>query len=270
MNDERAKCEDERRAIRARRTFWSMAALLVLCPLLLVGFGLALQKRPDGTKLLAAGQKPTPAPLLPAPMLVALDKAVQQRFATLPVDGGFGIRRVISIEPVTQGEKNALVALEKSPLQVVFYTAGRALAMNRKDGMFVPTGSRYISTRGPVKLGLNTRVVQGGHGLYTVGQSLPLTSHLASPSDAPSAREIRQHLTGTLENVRVEGQRWKSGRWEIAVVPVPASSPSCINCHNMRLQPRGTKTDFPNLKLGDTIGYAIYAYAPKDKTKTEP
>ena len=265
MNEERY--EDERGATRARGAFWSIAALLVLCPLLMVGFGLSLYLRPASKKLLAAEAQstPTPLPLFSEPLLVALDKAVQKRFATLPVAGGFGMNRLVQFEPVTPDEKNALLALEKSPSQVVFYTAGRTRQMNPRNGVVVPTGAPIIGMRGPVRLGIDTQVVKGNHGNYVSGEKFPLVSGRLASSDAPTALAVKQHLTGSLDEVRVEPQHWKSGRWELVAVPVPASAPACVTCHNLRLNPRGTKTEFPALKLGDTIGLAVYAYAPKDK-----
>ena len=83
-------------------------------------------------------------------------------------------------------------------------------------------------------------------------------------SDLPTEEQLKPSAQKALKAFddfwhSSDGATFRAGKWNVAAVPVRASHQECIDCH------RGF-TYWERLRLGDTLGVAMYAYAPASQS----
>lgn len=201
-------------------------------------------------------QKPRGPYVFPAAELAALDLIVQRRFAVIP-ESDFGIGRIGKrhevFKPDTSEEKAAVAALRKRKWDVVFYVASHQYLTERlgRQGLNFLQGPVFITS--PQK-NPNSQTP------YSFDESKETETPVTTlPRDLPGGDDI---VESPLKEVAqeaydafyyTEGMDFNSGEWKITTRPVRASQQACLNCHFKDNKP---------MKLGDTLGVAMYAYRP--------
>jgi hypothetical protein len=201
-----------------------------------------------------------------AELINSLDRKFQLRFerVDLPVFGGSRI----APEPVFAGgsahryfspenheERRLVRALTDDAWDAVFYVAGRqTLALAAAEERFLKYGGKF----GPfVRVGSGEALAQHG-----VSKSIRLTRVKCSVP-APTPESLYPHVFKAFRefaDYKTTYEFHESG-WLVSAKPVPASSRECLDCHQDVRNP---------LKVGDTLGVAMYAFAPADERRKQP
>lgn len=179
--------------------------------------------------VLAAVTAVAAEPRFPAALVDALDAAVQRRLAD-PAAKRFGITRVgdrhrAEFTPETPAEERLVTDLKAGGWNVSVYLAGRGLLV---------TDRRPSAVQGPV-------VVTSG--------------------DAPPGYAMQYEARTAFRLLAVrETHEFSVGRWSVVARPVRASAERCVTCHNRSSGSFGL--DDAEVKMGDLLGVALYAFAP--------
>lgn len=207
---------------------------------------------------------PTPTPVgyqFPSVELAALDRVVQERFADLR-DTNFGFTR-IGIEhrnfvPRTHPELEAVKKLGQANTQVIFYVL--------RDESHQKKGSppSYSTLRGPLYM-------EGGraHDMY---QFMGMERQ-PFPKDAPDTKKLLDAAWKVcVEKPAAKGLNIQDGRWTESAVPIVASKPGCLRCHDTagKGDSRFERLPIRKVKLGDTLGVAIYCSAKVEGPESSP
>lgn len=168
-----------------------------------------------------------------ARLVNALDKVIQSRFQE--IDGrSFGISRigpqhVRKFEATTGAERTAVADLESAGWEVRLYVPSRAqLSASRKDN------SKFQ---------------------WSVGRDVIIVGYESSKAHLPRTAVLWENASKALALFETKSEHaFKADQYHIIARPVRASKQACLDCHN-----RGGKT----LKVDDTLGVALYAFAKK-------
>jgi hypothetical protein len=174
------------------------------------------------------------------PSIDALDRCIQARFESMP-DFQFGPGRLLSIpyhvrqfDAETREERAAVAELNRRGWEVAVMVGGRRLleaeTMTQANWESAPLGFRR----------------------HTLSEPIAVTS-ASNVSELPQPWEVWEHGRRAF--------RWRSSRpkvtsvrdWSVHVRPVPVYQEGCLKCHG------GSGA---GLKVGDTLGVAIYLYRP--------
>jgi hypothetical protein len=145
-------------------------------------------------------------------------------------------------EPENDAEKDALAALEASPVQVGLYLFGRAILNSNVDVR------NYRALKGPAA------VTQGAPR----PRWYPTGENPAAPPDAlPDWKAIYPLAQRAMKSFADGGSGFETslGTWNIAVRPVVASQDRCIACHNSNAYGTGGA-----VVMHQPLGGLIYAY----------
>jgi hypothetical protein len=209
--------------------------------------------------------------VFPVTELAALDQVVQARFAVIP-EKDFGVSRIGKrhevFVPQTAQEKSVVAALKRRGYEVVFYVAGRGYLKDQRARL----GPHFL--QGPIFITRPPQVAKVTPYTYmplmperytkapsaTPLPGLPGGGPIVSPLKAPAQEAFWKFETS-------DGTDFQAGKWNIVARPVRASSQTCVDCHNSRQMGRGWPFgNAEELKLGDTLGVAMYAYRRKSES----
>jgi hypothetical protein len=211
---------------------------------------------------------PPPPYTFPSAEIAALDRVVQARFAVTP-DNDFGMGRIGKrheyFEPVSEAEQNAMQGLGQAKQEVAFYVVSRNVIRKQRTGYGQPPvqGPIYMKARHPIgKLA----------GPYPRAVPLRFYTHNEVPANLPSDDDVTAVGSRLFNEPELaSGMTSKIGSWKVVAVPIPASSQSCLDCHNMNPPWKRhagffeSKRDY--IELGDMLGTAVYCYRAEQSDK---
>jgi hypothetical protein len=186
-----------------------------------------------------------------ARVISALDDCLQDRFKD--VDEKFGMARIARgkahrFQPENIREVEALRGLERAKLRVVFYLAGRRVL----GAMPGPGSWREEDGWGIIK------------GPVDITPVSARRSSLFEDNAPPRPRDLwEDSRRAMMAFASAESHEFTNAGWKFIARPVRASSESCLECHGAPksfVRPSlGIAAD-RSLKIGDSIGAAIYGY----------
>ena len=181
----------------------------------------------------------------------ALDARIQERFSK--ADKVFGIARVEtstnhirSFQPATEEERDVVSELELGGWQIGFYLAGRRVLGSKHK---LPYGG-YRGFGGPI----------------LIAPQMPRHSEIRMPE----LDDLWEHAQKAMLSFDSKNQYdFSVGKWSVTARPIRAKE-SCLKCHNNFNYGNTVPVDHaPSptpLKVGDTLGVAMYAYTNYTKS----
>lgn len=184
----------------------------------------------------------------PVALVERLNGVLGQRFADI-ADGTFGLSRLVTtpshagfqrLKAETSEEKRVFQQVRQDGWDTLFYVAGHH-AM--KSVASAPNAK--LKPAGPSRRLNSHRRVSPPVLLVGAGKR----------DDAPTEAVLLPHVQTSFKHFRAgDRHEFRIGEWYLASRPVRATRRSCLGCH--RKDERGVE-----LKLGDTLGVAIYAFS---------
>jgi Protein of unknown function (DUF3365) len=189
----------------------------------------------------------------------ALDECIQERFSK--VDTIFGISRISKLiltkdgkfipdtpshkghkpffRAETEKERAAINELERSGLQVHFYLCGGGPDYTAANPEGILTFNSFF---GPVVI-----------------------TPIAAKKELPDGSRVLNEAKNALRSFKERNQyEFAVEKWKVAARPIRARE-SCLECHRHQasIPAPDAPTGYRRLKAGDTLGIAMYVYAPK-------